>query len=341
MKALVMHAYGEFFYEDVPIPEITDTQVLVQVKAVAICGSDVIGALGITGRRIPPLIMGHEAAGVIVRMGKAVTGWNVNDRVTFDSTEYCGTCNYCKRGEINLCDHRHVLGVSCDEYKRNGAMAEYIAIESRTLYRIPDSVSFREACLVEPFSIGMHAVMISPMRMGDTVVVYGVGTIGLMVLNAVVAGGAGKVVAIDIDDSKLAIARSLGAIVLNCSQVDVKMELLKLNPNGADVAFDAVGIENSNNTAISLLRKGGTLIMIGNAATKCNIPLQYCVTRQIRLQGSCASAGEYDVCLSMMANKKVNLSPFEKTIMPLSEGSKAFQRLLGKEKGLLKVILEP
>lgn len=341
MKALVMRSYGVFSYEDVNLPQISDTQVLVKVKDVAICGSDVIGSQAVTGRRIPPIIMGHEAAGEIVRIGKAVKGRTIGQRVTFDSTEYCGICRFCKQGMINLCDNRRVLGVSCDEYRRDGAMAEYVAIEDRTIYPLPDSVSFREACLVEPLSIGVHAVMISPIKLGDTVVVYGAGTIGLMTLLALKVSGAGTVVAIDMDDAKLSLAESMGAdAVINSKSQDIEKVFASIAPQGADLVFDAVGIEVTNNTGIQLLRKGGTMVMIGNSATKISFPLQYCVTRQIRIQGSCASSGEYARCLRLIANKSIDLSPFMQTVMPLREGAQAFRRLMSREPHLLKVILE-
>ncbi|MCD6308787.1 MAG: alcohol dehydrogenase catalytic domain-containing protein, partial [Candidatus Latescibacteria bacterium] len=136
MKALVLESYNNLVYRDVPDPEIEDGEVLVRVKASGICGSDVHGMDGSTGRRIPPLVMGHEASGVIERTGSGVEGYSEGDCVTFDSTIYCGVCGYCRQGLVNLCDNRRVLGVACDEYSRDGAFAEYIAVPERILYRL-------------------------------------------------------------------------------------------------------------------------------------------------------------------------------------------------------------
>src|SRR5947209_1500247 len=152
MKALVLKEYKQFEFTDVPVPDIGTEEVLIQVKACGICGSDVHGMDGSTGRRIPPVIMGHEAAGVISKVGPAVTGWQVGDRVTFDSTIYCGKCYFCRRGEINLCDNRRVLGVSCGDYRQHGAFAEYVAVPQHILYRVPDWLPFSKAALVEPVS---------------------------------------------------------------------------------------------------------------------------------------------------------------------------------------------
>ena len=164
MKALVLKEYKRFSYEDVPVPEFGPEEVLVAVKACGICGSDVHGMDGSTGRRRPPIIMGHEAAGVIAKAGANVQGWKPGDRVTFDSTIYCGRCEFCRRGQINLCNHRRVLGVSCEDYRQHGAFAEFVAVPQHVLYRVPGAVSFEHAALVEPFSIAFHAVRRSPDR---------------------------------------------------------------------------------------------------------------------------------------------------------------------------------
>ena len=179
MKALVLRAHKQFAYEDVPAPEAGPGEVVVAVKACGICGSDVHGMDGSTGRRRPPLVMGHEAAGVIASVGNGVTGWTAGDRVTFDSTIYCGHCEFCRRGLINLCDNRRVLGVSCEDYRQNGAFAEFVAVPQHILYRLPDGLAFEHAALVEPFAIALHAIRRAPPTLNDAVVVVGAGMIGL------------------------------------------------------------------------------------------------------------------------------------------------------------------
>lgn len=167
MKALVFTAPHTFEYRDVPRPEPAPDEVLVEVKACAICGSDVHGSSGENGRRIPPLVMGHEASGTIAQLGEAVQSWAVGDRVTFDSTEYCGHCWFCTHGMHNLCAQRRIVGVACTEYRKNGAMAQYIAVKARTLYALPPTVSFEQGCLVGPFSVGMHAVLRAALPRAD------------------------------------------------------------------------------------------------------------------------------------------------------------------------------
>src|SRR3712207_5767225 len=149
MKALLLTEYRHLEVTDLPVPEISDDEVLVRVRACGICGSDVHGYDGGSGRRVPPLVMGHEASGVVARAGKNVRRFKEGDRVTFDSTVYCGKCYFCRRGQINLCDHRNVLGVSTGEYRRHGAFAEYVAVPEHILYRLPDSFPFEHAALIE------------------------------------------------------------------------------------------------------------------------------------------------------------------------------------------------
>ena len=174
MKALVLKEYNKFILEDVPLPDYGMNDVLVKVKACSICGSDVHGMDGSTGRRIPPIIMGHEASGIIESVGVNVKGYKPGDRVTFDSTIYCGKCWFCKRGEINLCDNRRVLGVSCGDYRLHGAFAEYVSVPEHILYPLPDKVSFEYGAMVEPLSIAFHAVKRSNVSLNDTAVVVGI-----------------------------------------------------------------------------------------------------------------------------------------------------------------------
>src|SRR5437660_6267461 len=161
MKALLLTDYKHLELADLPKPEPGPGEVLIGVAACGICGSDVHGYDGSSGRRIPPIIMGHEAAGIVARIGEGVTGFSEGDRVTFDSTVYCGQCENCLRGEINLCDRREVLGVSCGDYRRAGAFAEFVSVPARIIPRLPDNLSFHEAALLEAVAVALHAVSLA------------------------------------------------------------------------------------------------------------------------------------------------------------------------------------
>ncbi len=343
MKAMVLKEYHQLVYQDVPEPTTGPDDVLIEVKACGVCGSDVHGMDGSTGRRIPPIIMGHEAAGIIVQVGSNVKDVRLGERVTFDSTVYCGSCFYCLRGAINLCDHRRVLGVSCDEYRHNGAFAEYVAVPQHILYRLPQDVSFEHAAMVEPCSIAFHAVSRTPTSLNDTAVVVGVGMIGLLVVQTLRAVGCGKIIAIDVEPDKLDLSRQLGAdITLNSLEAETGSEIQKLTDNrGADIVIEAVGVSQSVKTALASVRKGGAVTVIGNLSPHVELPLQRLVAREITLYGSCASRGDYPACLDMMARGAIKVDPLISAVAPLCEGANWFRRLYQKEKGLLKVILVP
>ena len=343
MKALLLTDYRRFEVVDLPRPEVAADEALVRVAACGICGSDVHGFDGSSGRRIPPLVMGHEAAGVIEALGPGVDGFSRGERVTFDSTVYCGECDYCRQGRVNLCDNRQVLGVSCGDYRRHGAFAEFVAVPARILYRLPDSLSLEHAALIEAVSIAVHAVNQAPPRPGDDVVVVGAGMIGLLVVQVLRHRGCGRIAAVDVDDSRLELARTLGATdVLNANTGDATAAILAMTAGrGVAAAWEAVGASATVQTAIKCVRKGGDVTLVGNVSPTVEIPLQAVVTRELALHGSCASAGEYPECIELMASGAVNVAPLLSATASLEETPAWFDRLHAREAGIMKVVVRP
>jgi L-iditol 2-dehydrogenase len=342
MQALALVRYCGLEMQERPLPAVADDEVLVRVMACGICGSDVHGWDGSTGRRKPPIVMGHEAAGLIARLGSRVAGWHEGDRVTFDSTIYCGQCAFCRAGRVNLCDNRRVLGVSCDEYRRDGAFAEFVAVPARILYRLPEALTFEQAAVVEPLSVAFHAVRRSGLGRGESAAVIGAGMIGLLVAQVLRALGAGRVIAVDLDEGRLKLARALGADeVLRAGDCDVPAEIKRITGGGADVSFEAVGVGEAVKSAMLALKKGGRGVLIGNLAPEVVAPIQTAVTRELALFGSYASAGEYPECLELLAGGKVKVGPLISAAAPLAEGPAYFARLHRREPGLLKVLLKP
>lgn len=343
MQALLLKNYMELELTEMPVPEPGPDEVLVRVAACGICGSDVHGLDGSSGRRIPPVVMGHEAAGVVAATGSQVRGLREGDRITFDSTVWCGTCFYCRRGEVNLCDNRQVLGVSCGDYRRHGAFAEYVVVPERIVAPLPDSLSFEEAAMIEPASVAVHAVNLTPVRLGDTAVVVGTGMIGLLVVQALRLAGCGRIVAVDVDAARLELARRFGADELvNAREADPVAAVADLTSGrGADVAVEAVGATEPVATAIASLRKGGALTLVGNVTPKIELALQAVVTRQLRLTGSCASCGEYPAVIELVARGAIRVRELISATAPLAEGPVWFDRLYRREPNLMKVILKP
>jgi L-iditol 2-dehydrogenase len=342
MKALLLTKYRSLEIAEVPTPSPGPDEVLIKVAACGICGSDVHGYDGSSGRRIPPLVMGHEAAGTIAALGKDVKNFSEGDRVTFDSTIYCGSCGNCIRGDVNLCDNRQVLGVSCGDYRRAGAFAEFVVVPAHIVYRLPDSLSFEEAAMLEAVSVALHAVALVPTVPDSSALVVGAGTIGLLLLQALRAAGCSRVFISDVDSTRLKLAQELGATDTFVAGPELLPQVLQItNGTGVDTAVEAVGITATVNAAIDCVRKGGTVVLVGNVTPEVTLPLQKIVSRQIRLQGSCASAGEYPRAIQLMSSEAIRVKPLISAIAPLDEGPRWFERLYAREANLMKVVLAP
>ena len=347
MKALMLNAAGSFALADVDIPLVGPGEARIRVAACGICGSDVHGYRGATGRRIPPLIMGHEASGTVESIGAGVTDLPVGTRVALDSTLFCGNCAHCQAGRENLCSHRQVLGVSCGDYRRQGCFAEYAVVPRRSLHPLPDRLDFVTAALLEPLTIALQAVRLGNVGpQTESAVVVGCGTIGLAVIAALRARGVPRIAAIDLDADRLAQAAALGATETipageEAGRRAAQWGASSPDTDGADVVIEAVGSTPGVRTALEAATRGGTVVLVGNVSPTIDLPLQLVVTRQLRLQGSCASAGCYPEAIQLVADGLVDLSGFVSRVAPLSEGAEWFDRLHRREPGLLKVVLTP
>ncbi len=326
-----------------PVPALEDDDVLVRVRACGICGSDVHGYDGSTGRRIPPLVMGHEAAGEVERSGRGVLGFDKGDRVTFDSTVWCGACEYCARGASNLCTNRRVLGVSCADYRRHGAFAEFVSVPSRILHKLPPAMPFEHAALVEAVSVAVHAVKRAAPRPDDTVAVIGCGMIGLLIIQVLRHRGCTRTIAIEIDERRRALATKFGAAAtVQPVSGSVAGDVRRLTDSrGADHVFEVVGHSETVGDAVASVRRGGTVTLVGNLAPHVDLPLQAVVTGELTLLGSCASSGEYPEAIDLVARGEIDVAPLISAVAPLAEGAAWFSRLHTPTGGLMKVILRP
>ena len=210
-----------------PTPEIADDEVLVRVRACGICGSDIHGSDGSTGRRIPPLVMGHEAAGVIERADPRSTASRPAIASRSSRHASCGRYDFC--GRHGACDNRTVLGCRCGDYRRHGAFAEYVSVPARILYKLPDSLPFERAALIEAVSIAVHAVSRHVPKPDEAVPVVGSGMIGVLVIQVLREKGCRNIIAVDVDDDKLALAKRVGATrTVNGKDIDVPAAIREL-----------------------------------------------------------------------------------------------------------------
>jgi len=340
MKALVHTAPYVMTYQDWEMPACGPEDLLVRVKACAICGSDIKGYSGKTGRRQPPIIMGHEAAGVVEAVGANVTGFAPGDRVCFDSTVYCLHCEYCLSGHWNLCQNRQVVGVSEGTYRRHGAMAEYVSVPQWIAVHMPDNLTFAQAALAETVSIGVHAANRTPLRLNDTVVIVGAGAVGLVAMQAIRLKGAGRVIVTDLAEDRLALARDLGADVTVPADDPDLLERLKAEtgPEGANAVIEAVGVQATIDTALDITRLGGSLTLVGNVMPRVEIGLQRVVSGEISLYGVCASNGEFADCVQLIASGRIPVDRFISEHASIEDGQVVFDRLYHGAEGNIRTV---
>ena len=341
MKALVHTKPETLEYKEVPMPKcLKPTDVIIKTRAVGICGGDVHGFTGTTGRRIPPVIMGHEIGGEVYEVGKG-SKFRVGDRVTVDSTVFCGDCASCKIGRVNMCEDRKVLGVSCDAYRQDGAMAEVFVVPEWIMYKLPENVNFVAGALIEPASVSFHALSLSRVTAESTVLVVGAGVIGLFVVQGLRIRGCKNIVVVDMNPGRLAIAKDYGAkTVINVQvQEGGPQKVIEDLYGTVDVSFEAIGLPQTVDLAIRAIKKKGQAVLIGNLSPRVSVHLQDIVTGEKTISGVCASAGEYEEVTSHLSEGRLDVEKLITKVAPLEEGEKWFKELLGGKGSHIKIVL--
>ncbi len=341
MKALLHNAPFVLEYTEVPDLEPGPDELLVRVQACGICGSDVHGYTGTTGRRIPPIIMGHEAAGIVAAAGSNVRGFAAGDRICFDSTVFCNACEACRSGQVNRCQTRQVLGVSTPGSRRHGAFAEYVLVPWWTALPLPDHVPFEQATLFEPLGIALHAMNRGAVTKDDTVLVVGCGTIGLLLIAAAKQRGARTVIATDVRPDRLQRGRALSADVVIDTSRESPADKLREAGFAVDVTFEAVGYAPTIRQACELTATGGRVVLLGNLERDVPLDVPDLISREITLIGSYTSAGEFRDAVRLVSDGAIDVRPLLSEVLPLSDGQKAFDRLYEGKEDLVKVVLVP
>lgn len=342
MKALVLIAAGRMEYQEMPEPRMQPNEVLIRVKACAIGEDDVAGLDGRSDQRVPPLIMGHEASGVVEQVGGQVRGWQPGDRVAFESLVYSLEDRQVRAGLYHLADEKKRLGVSCLAYRLDGAMAELIALPGHLLHRIPDSVRFDQAALAEPAAQAAHALRLTPPNLNQATVVIGCGVAGLLLIQLLSFAGAAPIIAVDPDEERRNFALDAGADEALSDDAGVSEGVRHCTAGfGVASAFDTLGRTETLQTAIDCLDVNGVVNIVGFSDTAVQAPVQRMVERQLRLQGSCGVCGEFPAVLDMIARRTLDVDSLQSIKAPLSDGALWFDKLIRNEQKLLKVILHP
>jgi len=318
-------------------------EVLIRVKAVSICGSDLNGYRGKSPFRVPPLIMGHEFSGEVAKLGEGVTNVKVGDRVIVETNLYCGTCANCKAGFINICENRKIIGTTMKAGSYNGAMAEYVVAPANKIIPLPDNVSFNAGALIEPLANVLHAIKHVGSLEGKDVAVYGAGPIGLLTIMSAKYFGAKRVFAMEILDNRLEMAKKCGAdVVINPTKEKASHVIRKMTDDvGVDVVFDAVGFAETVKDSAEMVRNGGTVIWIGLGAATVEIDYKSAVARELGFKGTYMYITEMLEGIEILKSGKMNVEQIITGVYPLSEGPRVFEELVSGKSKDIKVVLHP
>lgn len=325
---------------EAPMPLCRDKDVLIEVAYCGVCGSDAHWyANGESGfEDVYPYILGHEFAGTVIRIGKDVKNLSVGDRVTVEAGIACGQCKWCKEGKYNLCPSIRFLSAP----REQGAMRRYVAHPADLCFKLPDQVSLRSGALIEPFVVGLHAVETAGVTPDKTVVIFGAGCIGLVVLLAARLYNASRVITVDIIDKKLETAKRLGADeVINSRSQDVVERVMELTGGmGADIVFEASGTSACTAMAPKLTMRGGVITLIGCTHGETPFEFYQIIEKEISIKPIFRYRNNYPTAVKALAEGKVNLEQLVTKEFPLEQAKEAFDAALHDNQNNIKVMVK-
>lgn len=342
MKVAVMTAIGrvELQQRDIPVP--APGEVLVRLEYVGVCGSDLHffedGRIGKDVVAKPPFVLGHEPAGTVVTVGTGVTGLAAGDRVALEPGKTCGCCEFCRSGRYNLCpDVEFYAAPPVD-----GVFCEYTAHPAALCFKLPDSVSTLEGALIEPLAVGFHAANQAEIKPGHTVVVTGTGCIGLVSVMAAKAKGAKKIIAVDVMQSRLEKALSIGAdSCINSAAVNCTDEIMQLTDNhGADVVIDTSGNETVVADAVRYVKKGANIVLVGYSASgDMTLPTSLFTDKELSLKSVFRYRHIYPMAVEAVANG-LPLKEIVSSIYPLEDIQKALDAAVADKEHIVKAVIK-
>lgn len=338
MKAIVYKGPEVLDYEDVTERAPRDSEVKIRVKACGICGSDVHGYLGLTGRRLPPMIMGHEFCGEVVELGKNAGRLRIGDRVSVYPVDFCGKCEMCRKGDVHLCLNKRAFGV----LDVDGAFAEYINVPEKCCFAIADNVPYETASLMEPLAVAYRGITGAGDLEGKTVLIVGAGTIGLLALACAKQKNAKKILVSDLSESRLKTAAEMGAdVTINPSEEEFDSRIkAETEGKGVDIGVEAVGAEPSVRQVMSALRLAGRAVWIGNNRRMINIDMQEIVTRELSVRGSFLYGyEEFRKGVELLNEGKLYVDPLISRAITLKEVPEYMDILAHTPGDLIKVVV--
>jgi L-iditol 2-dehydrogenase len=339
MKAMVYTAPLELKILDVEEPQPAPGEVVVEVAAAGICGSELEGFATKSPRRVPPLVMGHEFSGRVVEVGEGVEGIGVGQRVAVNPLITCGQCDLCKMGRTNACPNRKLTGMH-----RPGGFADRVAVPAGQLYPLPDDFTYERAAMIEPLANGVHVVRLANDPVARNVCVFGAGTIGMLAAQAAKLLGGVNVLMVDVNDTRLALAKAGPSAdeTVNTRTKDLTEAAKEFTGGrGFDYSIDAVGLSETRRRAGEALRPGGTAVWIGLHGDEAAVGGMDTVLGEKRLQGSYGyTSQDFGKAFQLLASGAVEIESWSRTF-PLGEGVGVFTDLLGGKTEHVKAILQP
>ena len=341
MKAAYMQGVGKITVEETDVPAPGNNELLIRVKAVGICGSDVhLFAHGGLGPFIvhPPYILGHEASGEVAAVGSDVEGFTVGDKITMEPGVPCGKCEHCRRGAYNLCPH--VVFWAAPPVP--GVLAEYITHKAEFCYKVDPSVSFPTASLAEPLSVGVYAAQRAIASPGKSVAVLGLGPIGQIAIQALKSFGVTELFASDILDNRVKAATELGCKrVINSAKTDILDESKNFTDGkGFDIVVETAGAVPTTVQAVHIAKNGGMVVLVGNPPEEePSFPVLEVVQREITVTGSFRYANTYPTVVDILAANE-NLPKLISHKFPLEKTQEAFELVRDKRNECMKVVVE-
>jgi alcohol dehydrogenase/L-iditol 2-dehydrogenase len=344
MKAVVKYADkpGATELREVPVPEIGETDVLVEVAYVGVCGTDPHLHNNTSAFKfVRPFILGHEFAGTIVKVGDKVKGFSLGNRVTSEThAEYCGKCALCRQNNYPLCRERKGYGFHVD-----GAYTKFVKVPERILHHVPDNVSLKAASITEPFCVAYKAfVSNSNVNPGDTVVIIGPGSIGILCAKLAQLSGAGDIVVIGTegDDKRLELSKDFGAtITINSAKEDPLKKIMSLGDGyGAALVLDLAGSSSTLKLSMDAVRPAGQITKIGWGRQPVGFSLDQIIAKSVTLKGHFSHTWDvWEKCLTLMGKELVDLEKLITHELGIDQFEKAIE--LSESKEAVKVVLKP
>lgn len=340
MRVSKLHAPYDLRIEQIPLPVIKNNEVLIRTKAIGICGSDI--HLYKTGRIATsvmkePLILGHEATGEIVEVGKEVTNFKSGDRVIIEPGISCGECEFCRRGEYNLCPNQAFKGIP----NTQGCMSEYIAVPQNYIHKLPEKLSYAAGTVIEPFCVALQGLTEGNVRAGNSVTIFGAGPIGLMALQGALIQGAGPIYIVDLYPNRLELAKKLGASYIIDATVEDPIKAIRSlsRGHGTDVVMETSGSAICAEQTIQIVRRGGTVVFVGVGCGEVKFNVDTITRSRLKLTGSFRYANQYPIAIKLVTTGKIDLNSLVTHQFPLDQVKEAFEYITTHKNEVIKAVI--